>query len=378
MATSSSASSNDPPPAGGAKRNNLGGTLARGAFYLALLATVGVAGYDWYRATQDKAALRASQDELVSTHGLTARGTKHLAPEYSDSKGMLLADPPTDAKLFLNPETLVVAHYQDAGATKQAVDWDEFQRFLAQATAKKVVLREYQNTADDVAAMKNSDIEVVALHAADTPYVVNHAGFIPVAVLGNDVAAHGNRLDLAVRPNSNVKSLADIKGHTLICTAPDSITGYRAAVAVLFQEANLRPDVDYFINFSHGQKRSIEGLKAGEFEITALSDDKLQSMQKAGSITPADYHFIYQSEVIPRLTIGYVYNLQPELAAKVVKAISDFKNEKGAQDEDSGEPMRFYPIEYKRDFEFVRRMDDSFDPRFSKAPKDKRELGDAK
>jgi phosphonate transport system substrate-binding protein len=373
MATSSSPSSSDPPPARGANRHNLGGNLTRGAFYLALAGIVGVACYDWYRATQDKAALRASQEELVSTHGLTARTSKHLAPEYSDSKGTLLADPPTDAKLLLTPDTLVVAHYQDAGAMKQVVDWDEFQKALARATAKKVVLQEYQNSADDVAAVKESQIQIVALHAADSPYLVNHAGFIPVAVLGDDVAAHGNRLDLAVRTKSDVHSLADIKGHTLTCTAPDSITGYRAAVAILSQEAGLRPDVDYSISFSHGQKRSIEGLKSGEFEIVALSDEKVQSMQRAGSLSPADYHMIYQSEVIPRLTIGYVYNLQPELAAKVTKAVLDFKNEHGAQDEDSGESMRFYPIDYKHDFEFVRRIDDSFDPRFSKAPKDKRD-----
>jgi phosphonate transport system substrate-binding protein len=378
MATSSSPSPADQPAAGCSKGHNLGGNLARGAFYLTLIAVVCIAGYDWYRATQEKAALRASQDDLVSTHGLTVRAAKHLAPEYQDSEGRLLADPPADAKQLLDPETLVIAHYQDAAATKQAVDWDEFQAFLAKSTGKKVVAQEYQNTADDVAAVKSGKSQVIALHAADTPYLVNHAGFIPIAVLGDDVAAHGNRLDLAVRPDSSVKSLADIKGHTLICTAPDSITGYRAAVAVLFQEASLRPDVDYFISFSHGQKRSIEGLKSGDFEITALSDDKVQSMQKAGSLSPADYHIVYQSEVIPRLTIGYVYNLQPELAAKVAKAIVDFKNEKGAQDEDSGESMRFYPIDYKRDFEFVRRIDDSFDPRFSKAPKDKRDPADVK
>jgi phosphonate transport system substrate-binding protein len=373
MATPSSPSPTNQPSGGASKRHDLGGNLARGAFYLALAAIVGVAAYDWYRATQEKAALRASQEELVSTHGLTERTSKHLAPEYKDSSGRLLADPPTDAKQLLDPQTLVVAHYQDAAASKQAVDWDEFQALLAKSTGKKIVVQEYQNTADDVAAVKAGEIEIVALHAADAPYLVNHAGFVPVAVLGDDVAAHGNRLDLAVRSNSDVNALADVKGHTLVCTAPDSITGYRAAVAVLFQEARLRPDVDYFINFSHGQKRSIEGLKSGEFEITALSDDKVQSMQKAGSLSPADYHIIYQSEVIPRLTIGYVYNLQPELTAKVAKAIVDFKNEKGAQDEDSGESMRFYPIDYKRDFEFVRRIDDSFDPRFSKAPKDKRD-----
>jgi phosphonate transport system substrate-binding protein len=366
-------SSFERPGATHAKSNNVGANLARAGLYLALIAAIAVVSYAGYRASQEKSALRDRQDELVSTHGLAARTAKHLAPEYTDSTGRLLADPPKDADKLLDPDALVVAHYQDAAAAKQAVDWEQFRTFLTQATGKKTIEQEYQNTADDVAAVKGGSIQIVALHAADTPYVVNHAGFIPVAVLGNDMAAHGNRLDVAVRSDSSVKTLADIKGHTLTCTAPDSITGYRAAVAMLSQDAGLRPDVDYFISFSHGQKRSIEGLKAGEFEIAALSDDKVQSLQKAGSLAPADCRIVYQSEVIPRLTIGYVYNLKPELAVKVTKAILDFKNEKGAQDEDSGESMRFYPVDYMRDFEFVRRIDDSFDPRFSKAPKNKRD-----
>jgi phosphonate transport system substrate-binding protein len=366
-------SSFERPGATHAKSSNVGANLARAGLYLALIAAIAVVSYAGYRASQEKSALRDTQDELVNTHGLAARTSKHLAPEYSDSTGRMVADPPADASKSLDPETLTVAHYQDADVAKQGVDWDEFRDFLAQSTGRKVVAQEYQNTADDVAAAKGGAVQIVALHAADTPYLVNHAGFIPVAVLGDDVAAHGNRLDLVVRANSGIKSLSDVKGHTLICTAPDSITGYRAAIVVLAQDAGLRPDVDYFISFSHGQKRSVEGIANGEYEVAALSDDKVQSLSKAGTIKPSDYRMIYQSEVIPRLTIGYVYNLQPELAAKVTKAMLDFKNDKGAQDEDSGESMRFYPVDYKRDFEFVRRIDDSFDPRFSKGPKNKRD-----
>ncbi len=89
-------------------------------------------------------------------------------------------------------------------------------------------------------------------------------------------------------------------------------------------------------------------------------------MLKKGTLEPAQYRVIFQSEVIPRLTIGHVYNLAPELAAKITAAMLDFANEKGASEDDSPEPMRFFAVDYPKDFEFVRRIDDSFDPRFSK------------
>ena len=149
------------------------------------------------------------------------------------------------------------------------------------------------------------------------------------------------------------------------------MTGYRAAIIVLLQQAGLRPDVDYSVNFSLGQKRSVLGLVSGEFSAAALSDDKVESMLKKGSLKTSDYRMLYQSEVIPRLTIGYVYNLEPALAEKVTSAALNFANEGGAPDENTDQPMRFFPINYVADFEFVRTVDDSFDPRFFKGTKPK-------
>ena len=54
-------------------------------------------------------------------------------------------------------------------------------------------------------------------------------------------------------------------------------------------------------------------------------------MLKKGSIKASDYRVIYQSEVIPRLTIGYVYNLEPALAEKVTAAALELQKRRGRQ-----------------------------------------------
>lgn len=342
--------------------------LLRTGLYLLLAAVLGMTAISAFHAVQDRAALRATEERLVAKHGLGQTVHKKLAAGYQDKDGGLLADAPTDPEKWLNPDTLVLAHYIDADldVDQQIVAWKDLQTHLEQATGKTIVLEEYRNTADDVAAVKAGNVQLVALHAADTPYVVNNAGFVPVAVFGSESGAHGNRLDIVVGENSPIKSLADLRGRTLTCTAPDSITGYRAAIAILAQDTGMRPDVDYSLNFSHGQKRSLLGLVEGKFEVAAVSDDKVQSMLKKGTLEPSQYHMIYQSEIIPRLTIGHVYNLAPDLADKVTAAILSFTNENGASEDDSPEPMRFFAVDYPHDFEFVRRIDDSFDPRFSK------------
>lgn len=363
----------DPAPSQGAQnsapiavaKRNLMRLGLYGCLVVALIST----GYLLVRANQEQAAMKAGQSRLLLQHGVNDFSHKNLshkrlASDYVDKDGGMIADPPVDPKRLIDPESLTVAYYVGDEDETVLVDWKGFEAHLEQATGKQVICQEYLNASDEIASIKAGEIQVVALHAADTPYLVNNAGFVPVAVLGSESGPNGNHLNLAVSAKGNVKSLADLRGKELICTRPDSITGYRAAIAVLLHETNMRPDVDYNIRYSHGQKRSITGLVAGEFEAAALSDDKVQSLLSDGTIQKSDYRVIYESQVIPRLTIGYVHLLRPELAAAVAKALLGFTNDGATPDVSTGKPLRFMPIDYKRDFEFVQKIDDAFDPRF--------------
>ena len=177
--------SSSPPAADLTSGRTVRGIL-RTIGFLGLAGLLGVMAYTTFRALQDRAVMQESVDHLTEQRGLIQPVQKHLAPEYSDKQGRLLADPPSDPAKLLDPDTLVLAHYTDADVDKQLVDWDAFQTFLVQATGKSIVLQEYLNSADDVASVKAGGIHIVALHAADTPYVVNNAGFIPIAVLGTE------------------------------------------------------------------------------------------------------------------------------------------------------------------------------------------------
>ncbi len=349
----------------------------RSSLYLGLAAVVIVALLGMFKLQQDRAVATASENRLVASQGVIAPMRKRLSPEYTDKQGRLLADAPTSAADLLDPPSLVLAHNVDTEADAPPVDWDGLRAILAQATDREVVLQEYEGSVHDVSAVKAGKIHIVALHSADTPNLVNNAGYIPCAVLGTEAGAQGNRLDIAVSTKSKIKSLAELRGHVLTCTRPDSITGYRAAVAVLMREAGLRPASDYSVSWSFGQSESIHQLAAGKIEVAALSDDKVQSQLKRGRVAESDFRTIYQSKVIPHLTIGTVHQLQPALAGKITLAITDFENQKGAPDEISGKPMRFLPIDYKQDFEFVRNIDDAFDPRFGQRLRAKTESAPA-
>ena len=221
--------------------------------------------------------------------------------------------------------------------------------------------REFDNRADQLADINKGNIHIVALHAADAPFLVNEYGFQPAAVLGDVGGVNGNHLDIIVAAASPIAKPADLKGHSLLCTVPASITGYRAAVALLMQNEQMHPNVDYFITWSMGQKRSIMDVVKNQYDSAAVSNDKLQSLVQDGTIKEPQYKVIYQSEVIPRTTIGWFYNLKPSLAEKVRQAILGFKPTTApaapaADSEDistNATNLHFIAIDYKKDFQLV-------------------------
>jgi phosphonate transport system substrate-binding protein len=92
-----------------------------------------------------------------------------------------------------------------------------------------------------------------------------------------------------------------------------------------------------------------------------------------GKIQKSQVKIVYQSDVIPRTTIGWFYNLKPDLAAKVRDAILAFAPgapttqpaaDTETADSEAGSQLHFVAIDYRKDFELVRWIDDSFDPRF--------------
>ncbi len=349
------------------------GTFARVLLFLALIAAILWAGNAAMRTMQARNDEQLTEDNTVKSVGLVTPTPKVLAGQFTDSQNRLLADPPSGSDQLVDPNPIVVAHI--AGDDEApAAGWSQFEKGLAKATGKQVVDMKFDNSADQLAKINKGGITILALHAADTPFLVNNYGYQPAAVLADQSGVNGNHVDIIAPANSPLNSAADLKGHTLECTVPASITGYRAAVALLMENEQMRPNVDYFIAWSLSQTKSIEGVAKGDYEAAAVSNDKLQSLEDDGRIQKSQIKIIYQSDVIPRTTIGWFFNLKPEVAAKVRDTILAYASAAAATqptaaqaddtDDAGNSHLHFVPIEYRKDFQLVRWIDDSFDPRF--------------
>ncbi len=328
-----------------------------------LLCLLGVCGYAFksYMDTREaNDAVRLTDADSVRATGLVDLAPKKLAANFTDNQGRLLADPPTDPSKLVDPSALVIGHLIESDADGPDLDWKQLDEHLSKITGKPVTDVEVENGPSQMDKIQSGQINIMALHGADAPFLVNNCGFQPIAVLGDETGAAGNHMDLLVKAGSSINSPADLKGKYLTCSDPLSIVGYRAAIVQLLQKYNLRPNVDYYVNWSQKQSKSVAGIADGTYECAAISDDKLQSMLAKHKIQPSQYKQIDQSEVFPRMAIGYFYNLKPELAAKVREAVLSYKPEATDTDE---KPMHFIPVDYKKDFAVIRNIDDRFDPR---------------
>jgi phosphonate transport system substrate-binding protein len=335
----------------------------------------------WQTHKADEARVQ-SEEASVRATGLVDQNPKRLAVGFTDLHDTLLADPPSDPAKLVDPPAIILGHLEEKDDSDTPnISWPDFDKHLSEALGRPVTDTVVENGPSQIGKIKAGQITIMALHAADAPFLVNNCGYHPVAVLGDESGASGNRMDLMVPANSPLQHPSDLKGqHMLTCTGPLSIVGYRAAIVLLLQNEKLRPNVDYYMAWSLGQKESIVGIARGTYEAAAVSDDKLHSCLDKGYVKIAAgsttekvplkesmYKIIYQSDVFPRTTIGYFYNLKPELAARLQQAILSYKPT-GTDDNDK--PMHFMPVDYKKDFALIREIDDRFDPRLEPKAKE--------
>ena len=333
--------------------------------WVLLAAAICTVGYVTYRAALEHARL-SSQPPLMSFHGLTSPAQRKLDARYTDADGDLVADVPADRAEVLNPEGLVLAYYTGDYEDEGRIDWQGLRDLISKEAERPVQLRTYMHTVEEVEAVREGRIHIVAAHSAEVPCLVNTAGFVPLAVLGSEEGVNGNHSVIAVSHNSEVQQLEDLKGKTLVFTQADSITGYRAPIALLWREAKLQPNKDYGIYYSNGQGHSVRGLEAGTFKAVAISSDVLQRLLAKGKILESDYRVIYESRIIPRITLGCIHKLDPQLVGRICAATLSFANDATEEDDVEKTRMRFFPANYRQEFAFVRTLDELFDPRFGR------------
>jgi phosphonate transport system substrate-binding protein len=164
-----------------------------------------------------------------------------------------------------------------------------------------------------------------------------------------------------VPAKSPIKSIKELKGHTIAFTTRDSNSGCKSALAVL-REFDFLPLRDYLWKFSGSHDASIRGVSQGQYEAAPVSGDLLARAVSNGELSEDQFRTIYESERFPPATFGYVHLLPQDVAEKIRATFLEFQCQGTSLEPvfESAGVKKFVPLSYKQDYALIRRIDDVF------------------
>ncbi|MCB1479439.1 MAG: phosphate/phosphite/phosphonate ABC transporter substrate-binding protein [Tepidamorphaceae bacterium] len=285
------------------------------------------------------------------------RGT--LDARFCDKDGDLIADIPEDPAEQVDPDQLIFAYtpVEDPAVYKEA--WSDFLKHLEEVTGKSVVFFPVQSNAAQIEAMRSGRLHIAGFNTGSNPLAVNCAGFRPFTIMASADGSFGYEMEILTYPGSGIEKVEDIKGKKLAFTSPTSNSGFKAPSAILKADFGMEAERDFEPVFSGKHDNSILGVANKDYPAASIANSVLARMISREVIKPEQVVSIYKSQTFPTTGYGIVYNLKPELAAKIQEAFQTFKWEGtslAAEFSKSGE-AQFIPITYKEHWEVIRKID---------------------
>jgi len=284
-----------------------------------------------------------------------------MDPRFTDANGDLVADAPTNPAEWIDPPVLVFAYTPVEDPAVYAKVWDEFTNHLSTTTGKKVQFFPVQSNAAQLEAMRAGRLHVAGFNTGSNPLAVNCVGFVPFTMMASKDDLFGYEMEIITYPGSGITKIEDIKGKKMAFTSETSNSGFKAPSALLKDQFNLQAGQDYEAVFSGKHDNSILGVANKDYVAAAIANSVKARMIARDVVKPEALEVIYKSQTFPTTGYGYVYNLKPELAAKVKDAFFTF-NWEGAnlqKEFSKGQPPqeKFMPINYKDYWQVVRDID---------------------
>ncbi|NJK72656.1 MAG: phosphate/phosphite/phosphonate ABC transporter substrate-binding protein [Synechococcaceae cyanobacterium SM2_3_60] len=286
-----------------------------------------------------------------------------MAEQFCDRDGDLVADVPTDESEWIEPETLIFAYTPVEDPAVYEDVFEEFIAHLADVTGRPVEFFPVDSNAAQLEAMRAGRLHITGFNTGSNPIAVNLVGFRPFAMMASNDGAFGYEMEIIVPVDSEITEVSQLAGRQVAFTEQTSNSGFKAPSVLLETEFDLVAEEDYEPVFSGGHDNSILGVANGDFEVAAIANSVLRRMVARDAVDPAALKTIYTSETFPTTGYGTVYNLHPDIAAKVEEAFFSFDWEGSALLEEFGGSIppqeQFIPITYQEYWGVIRGIDEA-------------------
>jgi len=282
-----------------------------------------------------------------------------LDERYCDADGDLIADIPTDPSEQIDPDTLIFAYTPVEDPAVYSAAWSDFLEYLEAETGKDVVFFPVQNNAAQIEAMRSGRLHIAGFNTGSNPLAVNCAGFRPFTIMAALDGSFGYEMEILTYPGSGIESVEDIRGNQLAFTSPTSNSGFKAPSAILKSDFDMVADRDFEPVFSGKHDNSILGVANRDYPAASIANSVLARMLERDVVSEDQLVSLYQSQTFPTTGYGVVYNLKPELQAKIQEAFFSFDWEGTSLQEEfekNGEGQ-FLPMTYQEYWDVIRKID---------------------
>jgi phosphonate transport system substrate-binding protein len=292
--------------------------------------------------------------------------------EFPDADGNLVADTPATGP-FLKPTELVFEEVAGDDPAVRAKQWEPFLKHLTEKTGlparygqsrqteDAVELRASATVKDQIEALKSSKVHLTAFTTGQVQMAVNMGGFVPLFAPADAANSFGYQMEVIVPANSPAKTISDLKGKKVAFVAMSSNSGAKAPIVIFHEKFQLMPGRDYDISVAGRHELAMKMVADGKIDAACVASDLLKGERTNGVLkdNPDAVRSIFVSETFPAVCFGIPHNLDPELAKKVRTAFQTFSfTGNGVGERYRGQWIKFVPVDYKKDWAFVRDIDD--------------------
>jgi phosphonate transport system substrate-binding protein len=324
----------------------------------------------WWSTRVEADARSAMESDMLAD--MLGRVSQDGAPatRLSDKDGDLIADAPTDPTQLQDPETSVFSYIAEGDESEIEQDsrrgqrvWNELLEAIAKQTNRKIAYRHFSGSDEQLTAFGNGEVHVLGLNTGAVDVAVEHFGFVPICALGNADGTYGYTMKIIAPSSKVVRNAAELRGRKVTFVRPNSNSGFKAAFVYLMDAHGLLPERDYQWSFSLDHEKSIRDVVEQKTDAAAIASDVLARLVNTGEVDKAAIATIYESESFPPATIGFAYNLKPELQDAIQQSMLGFDWSDTELQSEFG-PMgaeKFVAVNYKDDWANIRRIERSID-----------------
>lgn len=204
-----------------------------------------------------------------------------------------------------------------------------FTAYLEEKTGRKVEMV-LKNTFDFESLIKNNEVDFFHVNSVVAVLLKEKykTEFMTVDVQGKN--GHKATGALIARKDRGIKTIADMKGKTLVFGPSLAPFAYMAQLDMLIQKGfDIETDLARY-DFPRGSlvhDKVIYGVEFGKYDVAAAPRIDLDKLADDSVIDLEDYNIIAESEPMPYCTIGAAAHVDPALRKQVTDIILNLKKD---------------------------------------------------